>query len=118
MLFRSGRPTFKRADGTWARGRGVRYLRYRDRFRFGSEGEHIPWRTIAAAKSTAPLGTLLSLDGVPAATCLVVNRLVATLPTNSIQIVVPAGTDPASLPALSPANVLSATAGTADGCPA
>lgn len=115
---RAGRPTFKRADGTWARGKGVHYLRYRDRFRFGSEGEHIPWRTIAAAKSTAPLGTLLSLDGVPAATCLVVNRLVATLPTNSIQIVVPAGTDPASLPALSPANVLSATAGTADGCPA
>ena len=115
---RQGRPTFRRSDGRWAWGKGVRHLRYRDRFRSAQKGEFVPWRTVASTKATAPLGTLLALDNVPPATCLVVNRLFPKLPQRSLQVVVPAGTNPASLPALSPATVLAATVGTSDGCPA
>ncbi len=112
-----GRPTFKRRNGAWSAGVGVRFLKYHDRFAYSKKNEFVPWKTVASTKATAPLGTLLSLGTVPAATCLVVNRIVSALPATSIQLVVPAGTDPATLPTLSPATVLAAVAGTAYGCP-
>jgi hypothetical protein len=48
---------------------------------------------------------------------MVVNQLQPALPATTIQVVVPAGTDPATLPSLAPATVLAAVAGTAYGCP-
>lgn len=113
---RKGRPTYRRADGTWAWGVGVRYLRYRDRFRWAKAGEYVPWKSTAAAKTTAPAGTLLQVNGLGSAPCLVVNRA-AELPANTIQVVVPAGTDLATLPTLGAATVLAADAATRDGCP-
>jgi 3D (Asp-Asp-Asp) domain-containing protein len=112
-----GRPTYKKRNGSWSAGKGVRYLTYHDRFAYSKKGEFVPWKTVTSSKATAPLGTLLALDTVPTAPCLVVNRLVDTLPAATIQVVVPAGTDPASLPTLSPATVLAATAGSTTGCP-
>ncbi len=112
-----GRPTYKRRNGAWSAGVGVRFLRYHDRFAYSKKNEFVPWKTVASTKATAPLGTLLSLDSVPTASCLVVNRFVPTLPAASVQLVVPPGTDLATLPTLSPATVLAAVAGTAYGCP-
>ena len=112
-----GRPTYKKPDGTWSAGVGVRLLTYHDRFAYSKKGEFIPWKTVTSSKTTAPLGTLLALDTLPTAPCLVVNRLADTLPAATIQVVVPAGTDPATLPTLSPATVLAAAAGSATGCP-
>ncbi|MGI9116775.1 MAG: 3D domain-containing protein [Gaiellales bacterium] len=114
---RRGRPTFKRPDGTWSAGVGVRYLRYHDRFGYARKGQYIPWKTVVSTKATAPIGTLLQLDGIPSASCLVVNQLQPLLPATTIQVVVPPGTDPATLPTLSPATVLAAVAGTPTGCP-
>ncbi len=113
---RKGRPTFRRPDGTWAWGVGVRQLPYRDRFRWATAGEYVPWKSTAAAKTTAPAGTLLQVGGLGAAPCLVVNRAVE-LPANTIQVVVPPGTDLATLPTLGPATVLAANAASRDGCP-
>ena len=112
-----GRPTYKKPNGAWSAGVGVRYRRYQDRFGYSKKGEFVPWKTVTAPKATAPLGTLLALDMLPSAPCLVVNRVADTLPAATVQVVVPVGTDPASLPTLSPAAVLAATAGTATGCP-
>ena len=113
---KKGRPTFKKPDGTWSNGRGVRYLRYRDRFAYAKKGQFVPWRTVIAKKSTAPIGTLLQLDGIAEASCLVVNQAQDALPDATIQVVVPPGTDPATLPTLSPATVLAAKADTPYGC--
>ncbi len=115
---RKGRPTYRLPDGAWSNGRGVRYLRYRDRFRLGKPGEYRAWRSAGAAKTTAPVGTLLRLDSVPSAACLIVDRALPTLPQNTILVIAPVNTDPATLPSLGPATVLAAQAGTADGCPA
>lgn len=112
-----GRPTYRRANGTWTAGVGVRLLKYHDRFAYSKKAEFVPWKTVTASKATAPLGTLLALDTVPTAPCLLVNRQVDTLPATTIQVVVPPGTDPATLPTLSPATVLAATVGTPTGCP-
>ena len=95
----------------------MQLLKYHDRFAYSKKGEFIPWKTVTSSKTTAPLGTLLALDTLPTAPCLVVNRLADTLPAATIQVVVPAGTDPATLPTLSPATVLAAAAGSATGCP-
>jgi hypothetical protein len=95
----------------------VRYRKYQDRFGYSKKGEFVPWKTVTAPKATAPLGTLLSFDMLPSAPCLVVNRKADTLPVGTVQVVVPVGTDPASLPTLSPATVLAATVGTPTGCP-
>ena len=70
----------------------MRYLPYRDRFAFAKAGEYVPWRTVIAKKATAPIGTLLQIDGLPAAPCLVVNQLQPLLPATTIQVVVPPGT--------------------------
>lgn len=113
---RRGRPTYRRADGSWAWGVGVRQLAYRDRFRWAKAGEYVPWKSTAAAKATAPAGTLLQVGGLASAPCLVVTRA-AELPANTLQVVVPAGTDLATLPTLGPATVLAANADTGDGCP-
>jgi 3D (Asp-Asp-Asp) domain-containing protein len=113
---RRGRPTYKKRNGTWATGIGVRLLAYHDHFAYAKKGEFVPWKTAVSSKATAPLGTLLALGSVPAATCVVVNRLATSLPAATIQVVVPAGTDPASLPSLSPATVLAAVAGSRTGC--
>ena len=72
---------------------------------------------MVSTKDTAPLGTLLQLDTIPSATCMVVNQLQPLLPKSTIQVMVPAGTDPSTLPSLAPATVLAATAGTPTGCP-
>ncbi len=114
---KKGRPTYKRPDGTWSNGIGKRYLKYRDRFAYAKKGQYVPWKTVVSTKDTAPLGTLLQLDGMPNAACMVVNQLQPALPATTIQVVVPAGTDPATLPSLAPATVLAAVAGTAYGCP-
>ena len=112
-----GRPTYKKPNGAWSAGVGVRYRKYQDRFGYSKKGEFVPWKTVTAPKATAPLGTLLALDMLPSAPCLVVNRKADTLPVGTVQVVVPVGTDPASLPTLSPATVLAATVGTPTGCP-
>jgi len=112
-----GRPTYKKPDGTWSSGVGVRFVKYRDRFGYAKKGQYIPWKTVVSTKDTAPLGTLLQLDTIPSATCMVVNQLQPLLPQSTIQVMVPAGTDPSTLPTLAPATVLAATAGTPTGCP-
>ncbi|MEI6688206.1 MAG: 3D domain-containing protein [Thermoleophilia bacterium] len=112
-----GRPTYKKPDGTWSAGKGVRFLKYRDRFGYAKKGQYIPWKTVVSTKDTAPLGTLLQLDSIPSATCMIVNQLQPLLPKSTIQVMVPAGTDPSTLPTLAPATVLAAVAGTATGCP-
>jgi 3D (Asp-Asp-Asp) domain-containing protein len=112
-----GRPTFKRPDGTWSAGVGKRYLKYRDRFAYAKKGQYVPWKTVVSTKGTAPLGTLLQLDSIPSAACMVVNQLQPALPAQAIQVVVPPGTDLATLPTLAPATVLTAVAGTPFGCP-
>jgi hypothetical protein len=48
---------------------------------------------------------------------MVVNQLQPALPAQAIQVVVPPGTDLATLPTLAPATVLTAVAGTPFGCP-
>lgn len=106
-----GRPTYKRLDGTWSAGVGVRYRKYQDRFGYSKRDEFMPWKTVTASKETAPLATLLKLDMLPSASCLIVTRRADTLPAATVQIVVPVGTDPASLPTSSPATVLARTAG-------
>ena len=113
---RKGRPTFKRPNGTWSNGVGVRYRKYRDRFAYAKKGQYVPWKTAVAKQATAPVGTLLQLDGIASASCLVVNQLQDALPDATIQVVVPPGTDPATLPSLSAATVLAAKADTAYGC--
>ena len=113
---RKGRPTFKKPDGSWSNGVGVRYIRYRDRFAYAKKGQYVPWKTVVSKKTTAPIGTLLQLDGIADASCLVVNQLQDALPDTTIQVVVPPGTDPSTLPTLSPATVLAAKAGTPYGC--
>ena len=112
-----GRPTFKRPNGTWSAGAGVRYIKYRDRFGYAKKDQYVPWKTVVSTKDTAPLGTLLQLNTIPSATCMIVNQLQPLLPKSTIQVVVPAGTDPATLPSFAPATVLAAVAGTATGCP-
>lgn len=114
---RRGRPTYKTRAGAWATGVGVQFLQYHDHFSIAKKGEYVPWKTVTSSNATAPLGTFLRLDAVPKAACLIVNRLGETLPAMTIQVFVPAGTDPASLPSLSPATVLADAPGSATGCP-
>mgnify|MGYP006279427159 CR=1 FL=1 len=113
---RKGRPTFKKPDGTWSSGKGVRFIRYRDRFAYAKKGQYVAWKTVVSKKTTAPIGTLLQLGGIAPAACLVVNQLQDALPDSTIQVVVPPGTDPSTLPTLSPATVLAAKADTPYGC--
>jgi len=105
---RKGHPTYRLANGRWAHGVGVRYVRYRDRFRVAQPGEFAAWRATGARGTTAPVGTVLALggEGLERAQCLVVNRQARRLPVNTLQIVVPPGTDPATLPQVAPATVL------------
>ena len=113
-----GRPTFQRADGTWSAGVGVRRLRYHDRFSYASAGRYVPWKTIVSRRQIAPIGTLLKIGGVARASCMLVTGVNPLLPRGTIQLVVPPGTDPSTLPATAPVTVLRPRAGTATGCPA
>ena len=110
---RKGRPTFRRANGRWAYGRGVRYERYRDRFRVAKAGEFRAWSATGAMAGTAPKGTLLALEGIDRAQCLEVTRTARSLGPMRLQIVLPVRSDPSALPQTAPATVLAAT----DTCP-
>lgn len=111
---RKGHPTFRRADGSWAFGRGVRFERYRDRFRVAKPGEFQAWSATGAMAATAPKGTLIALAGIDTAQCLQITRTARSLGPMRLQIVVPPGTDPAGLPPVAAAEVRAA----GDGCPA
>lgn len=111
-----GHPTFKTRAGTWTAGVGVRFLRYHDHFSVSKKGEYVPWKTVTSGKATAPLATLLKLDAIPQATCLVVSKYAKNLPASTIQVVVPPYTDPLSLPSMSPTTVLASVASSRTGC--
>jgi 3D (Asp-Asp-Asp) domain-containing protein len=110
---RKGRPTFRRANGRWAYGRGVTFLRYRDRFRVAKAGEFRAWAATAATAATAPKGTLIALEGIDRAQCLEITRTPRRLGSMRLQIVLPPRTDPSALPQVAAATVVEAT----DTCP-
>jgi hypothetical protein len=102
---RRGAPTYRRPNGTWSNGRGVKLMRYRDRFRLARDDERVPWHAVAAPPALAPLGARITLDVPVSSGCLVVDRALRHT-TGAIEILVPHGSVLAGLPAQSNVTVL------------
>jgi hypothetical protein len=105
--WRNGRggPTFQRPNGAWSNGRGVRLLRYHDRFRAARDGERVPWQTASAPATLAPRGTRVMVAGLVSTGCLVVDRTLRHT-AGSIEILVPHGAALAGLPRRAAVTVL------------
>jgi hypothetical protein len=105
-----GAPTWRRKNGTWTRGRGVRKLRYHDRFRIAQPGERIGWHAVGAPSSLAPAGTRLKLAAFPSVGCFVAEYAAGRgVGTRGLEVVVPLGTDLATLPSTTRAEAIATT---------
>jgi len=104
---RRDQPTAARSNGRWSNGRGVRFLRYHDRFRLARDGERVPWQAVSAPAAVARLGARIAVTGLVSAGCLTVDRTLRHT-AGSIEVLVPHGAVPAGLPARADVTVLPA----------
>lgn len=102
---RRGAPTYRRPNGTWSNGRGVKLRAYRDRFRVARDDERVPWQAVAAPTALAPRGARVAVDGLVSTGCLFVDRVLRHA-ANTIEVLVPHGSDLAGLPTRSNVTVL------------
>jgi hypothetical protein len=112
----AGAPTFKRANGTWSNGKGVKLLPYHDRFGPGKGVPVTEWHSIATDTSVIPRGTRVyvqALAAYPSSGCLVAEDTGSAIIGNHIDVLVPAGSDLGTLP--SSGNVVTLAPG--DACP-
>jgi 3D domain len=92
-----GRPTWLLGTGRWSHGRGVRFLAYHERFGLVGQATRQPWQTLGVPAGLAPLGSMVRIDALPSLGCVQVSYVLAGTAA-SVQLVVPEGTNTASLP--------------------